>query len=299
MDQREFNQMMAVEVANKMGENYTVEVKEMEKGNGIIWHGLVIRKDVDVVAPVIYTDEEYSAYKDGECLCGCADSVVRKYEQFKMENGVGESLRDRLLNWEHVRDSIYPALVSASDNSEMLSGLLHTPYLDLAIIYMNRLKFPDGNTSTSKVTPDMLRIWGVSEDELKEAAMKNLRNDGFTVRGLMDVISSYFDEDEPFEPMEGSMQVNMYVLTNRDSMYGAAGMLLKDEIKKASAGNNLYIIPSSIHELLLLPDDGTVDKESLDHMVQEVNMNEVLPTERLSDHVYYYEYAENEIRMCA
>jgi len=76
-------------------------------------------------------------------------------------------------------------------------------------------------------------------------------------------------------------------------------MLLKDEIKKASAGNNLYIIPSSIHELLLLPDDGTVDRESLDQMVQEVNMNEVLPTERLSDHVYYYEYAENEIRMCA
>ena len=52
---------------------------------------------------------------------------------------------------------------------------------------------------------------------------------------------------------------------------------------------NFYILPYSIHEMLVLPDDGKISVDELKMMVTDINMTEVEPAERLTDSVYYYD----------
>ena len=84
---------------------------------------------------------------------------------------------------------------------------------------------------------------------------------------------------------------SMAVFTNRSRFYGAAGLLLLGMMEEYAKkmGSNLFLIPSSVHELILIPDDGRLPAKALNQMVKEVNREEVLPMDQLSGHVYYYD----------
>ncbi|MCD8300425.1 MAG: DUF5688 family protein [Clostridiales bacterium] len=84
----------------------------------------------------------------------------------------------------------------------------------------------------------------------------------------------------------------MLVLTNREKCYGDAGLLLgRDFFNEAMGGRNFYILPSSVHELILVPGERMADEYRLTQMVREVNRETVLNEEVLADHVYYYDMA--------
>ena len=91
----------------------------------------------------------------------------------------------------------------------------------------------------------------------------------------------------------------MYILTNRDKSYGAAGILNRELLKEFAEGRDFIILPSSVHESLFVPVDGETDQSVFDEMVREVNRNEVSVEEQLADHSYYYDAQAGEIRMCA
>jgi len=88
----------------------------------------------------------------------------------------------------------------------------------------------------------------------------------------------------------------MYCLCNKSGRFGAACMLLADVIKSAAKGMNCFIIPSSIHEVLILPDGGSITQEALDEMVSSVNLSEVSEDEILSEHAYYFDAEGGTIR---
>jgi hypothetical protein len=91
--------------------------------------------------------------------------------------------------------------------------------------------------------------------------------------------------------ISGENRVPMYVLTNRSHYYGAACMLYPKLLKCIGEGldSNFYVLPSSVHELIILQDLGMEDAATLMDMVKEVNATEVKEEEVLSDSVYYYD----------
>ena len=66
-------------------------------------------------------------------------------------------------------------------------------------------------------------------------------------------------------------EAGLYVLSNQDNMYGAAKLLCKSTLEKISNGKNFYILPSSVHETILVLETSKIDKKELDKMVCEVN----------------------------
>ena len=102
---------------------------------------------------------------------------------------------------------------------------------------------------------------------------------------------------EGAEEAMAALPVPMYILTNRDGRYGVAGILDKKLLRGLAdrEGMNLYLLPSSVHEFILLLDDGQQDAEALGQMVAEINQIQVLPEERLEDHAYYYDRKADEI----
>ena len=87
----------------------------------------------------------------------------------------------------------------------------------------------------------------------------------------------------------------MFIATVPDKNSGAGVLAYQDFMDQAAEkiGGDFYVIPSSIHEILLVPDNGEVQAEGLKEMVQEVNATEVSPEEKLSDNVYHYDSKEH------
>ncbi len=95
-------------------------------------------------------------------------------------------------------------------------------------------------------------------------------------------------------------EIPMKVLTNSKRSSGAVCILYPGVLEEVAAermGGDFYIIPSSVHEVILLPDDGRLLEENLKEMIFEVNRTKVDPEEVLSDNLYYYDAERKETRL--
>lgn len=133
----------------------------------------------------------------------------------------------------------------------------------------------------------IMEQWGISRTELDTRALENLVKD---VRIIQ-------DEDEV--PEAGTHLPEFCIMTKKDGLYGAAGILDERSLAghAAERGTDLYIIPSSIHEVLLLPATDAVDEKALNKMIRDMNQMFVTPEERLADYAYLYERTTRMIRI--
>ena len=203
----------------------------------------------------------------------------------------------RYAKWETARNSIYPLLVSPEHTlyQKGKGYLEYSSFLDLLVFYCVRMEHPAAGVSRMvTVESRALDEWGISRQEMEDAAMDNLEKEGYWIDNVQSVLQSFLGGDDACsEPLP------LYVMTNQAKVYGAAGFLMKEMISgfAKEKGRNLYIMPSSIHELLLYPDFGDVSPAELSGYVKGVNRTQVQPNDRLSDHVYYYDWQTDEIRI--
>lgn len=181
-----------------------------------------------------------------------------------------------ITRWDMMRGMVYPCLAPRGWKKPKSGRAVYRRFLDLSIYYIARAKNGDDMMSLFVDKP-LIDKWGIGMDTLDAQARENAKKDGYTIQDAAGTI-----EADPS---------HMYVLTNRYCLYGAAGMLDKTMLAQFAdeKGSDIYIIPSSVHELILLPAAGAGDKEILDRMVRDMNGIAVGPGERLADHTYLYE----------
>ena len=114
-----------------------------------------------------------------------------------------------------------------------------------------------------------------------------------TLRSMQEVLEGFgffFSSD--------SEQVPMYIFGNKDNFLGAVNILYPDELRKAGdrIGNDFYILPSSIHETILVPAGVDICPRDLKQIVESVNVEEVGEADRLSDSVYIYTRENGKVR---
>lgn len=219
-----------------------------------------------------------------------------------------------------MKSRITPVLINKKWNKEILKNAVYKEFLDFAVILrVLVLETPEGN-GTIRVNKDILNIWGVSESELWNTAFRNLNNERFIVEDFERVVEkilkesviagfampseSYMPENEPLkertglekqtdpekDSLMGGSGVFQYILTNSKRNHGAVGMLRTDLLQEVAEkeGCSLFILPSSIHEVLLLPDRGLLPAEMLKETVGSINQEYVEDEEKLSDNIYYF-----------
>ena len=134
---------------------------------------------------------------------------------------------------------------------------------------------------------------GLTGDELVNLAMDNsLRHDGYFTEPLLEVLG--------FEPPEGGEQENaVYVLTNRERFFGSSALCFSSVLKNSAdkAGGDCYIIPSSVHECLLIPAQSVAAPSALREMVYHINRTQLASSELLSDSIYFYSHKEGALRI--
>lgn len=201
---------------------------------------------------------------------------------------------DKIECYEEVKTKLVPSLLNRENNGSFLDMVPHRDLLDLAVIYRIDYGMNNGVRKMLTITNKILEILGVTEDELYRDAVQNtaLRYP-LKIRTLFDVLCGMMGDEES-ESTEG--EDDLYVATTPDGLLGARVLLYPDFFKQAAEklGGSFFVLPSSIHEVLLLQDNGKAVVEDLSAMVRQVNAAEVREKDQLSNHVYYYDAESDE-----
>lgn len=266
-----------------------VRIQDVTKNNGLVLHGLMIITGFSNIVPTIYLDGLFNDYENGESLEHVMIRIAQSYVEADSRTDIDA---DMVLDFDIVKSRIVPHLVSLEENAEKLLEIPYKTVNDLAaVFYIETNRSSDGVLKVC-ITNDLMEMYGVSEDELYDIAVKNLNT--FSVpcfKGVSELISKDIGLDIPKSKAE-----QIYVITNGDRINGSAQILNENLMEQVSIkfGGDFYIIPSSIHEVLAIP-VGNKSVEELEYMVREVNSTEVKKEDKLSDSVYAYDSINHEI----
>jgi hypothetical protein len=201
-------------------------------------------------------------------------------------------------DYGRIKERISGRLINTGKNEEMLKTVPHREFLDLSLVYS--VDYPNketGEVGSIKVTNEHAEMWNVDEEELFRQAKENMERHNGTV---MESLEKFFKEMTGNEMplVNGNERIPLYILTNKQKRNGAVEMMNDKALEEAFKvlGKDFMIIPSSIHEVLLLPvEEDRNYMGSLAEMVQQVNDKDLPLNEILSYHVYRYSHKTGRV----
>ena len=290
-------------VSDHFGDAYTVDETDCVKNNDTTYHGISLREKDSNIAPIIYLDELYQIYSNGESIQQIAESVI---DHFRIYVNVPDLNLDEIDNYEAVKKRLGVKLLNRSLNSSYIEKKVYVEYMDLIIVFFLEYEDMSIGRGIIGVTPDMLSMWDIDTETLLRDATENMnKNYPVEFTSLVDLLIreyKYRFEDENNIQREDIKDIveqltslstydrQLYVLTNESHNLGASTILYPDTLSKVGSALNtdFYLIPSSIHEIIIIPDNGNVNEEVMNNMIRTVNSEHLSPEEVLSDHLYRY-----------
>lgn len=290
MDFNVFVEKIVALLKEKMGEDYDIKVTKVVKNNDIHLTGIIMMKKSDSVSPTIYLEELYQEHCAGTDIQEIVDKIAELYEA---------QLRDIKLDmnffsdFKYVKSRIFHKIIHYEKNKKLLEDVPHFKWCDLAVVFYYAMEEEILGRASVLIHNNHLDMWGQSVDALYQIAQENMR------RSMPEMLVPMWELIDSITGgrSEGAEDIRLYVLTNRDKLYGASAMLYSDKISELAdkLQSNLLILPSSIHEVLLLPDDREKEYDFYRQMVEEVNTTQVEPEEILSYSLYRYDREKAEI----
>ena len=295
-----------LDIQRKLGSSFQVEVEEVTKNNDTKLKGLIIMGEETNMHPTIYMDGFYDRYRKGESLEEIEDRVLQIYQENRAEGKFDITI---FMEWKTMKDRVIYKLVSYDRNRELLKEVPHRKILDLTVVYEYFQGMADTGGASILIHNDHMEAWGVTEDELYAAAFRNtpeLMGYGFSSMKevMLEIMGSGTVELDRIESLPSREELEkdtfpMYVLTNHYKLHGAGCILYKNLLKEIAEKweCDICIIPSSIHETILIPMSTVGNCEEITQMVREVNRTQVMSEEVLSDHAYQFSRKTGKITM--
>ena len=202
-----------------------------------------------------------------------------------------------LMNYEIMKEKLSVEVISAEVNEELLAKVPHDRIEDLAVVYRFIMESNEDGRASILVNNDLIERMGVTHEQLRADALENSPEiRPVVIQGMNEVMKEMMGPEayEMFGIPDDTEEM-MFIATVPDKNSGAGVLAYQDFMDQAAEkiGGDFFILPSSIHEILLVPDDGQKGADELKAMVMDVNATQVSPEERLSDNVYHYDSKEH------
>ena len=278
---------------SRFGGDTYVEAQKVDKMNET-YDALTVRPEESTIGVNLNVNTLYEAYQTG----GDYDDIVLKAadKAYNALDNKPEIDVASISDYEQMKQKLSMEVVSAERNAELLENVPHKNIEDMAIVYRLVLDSSAEGRSSILVTNQMLESYGITAEQLHNDAMEiapEIRP--AVIQGMSEVLAEMMGVEQaevlgivpvPDEPI--------YVATVPDKMQGASVLAYQDFMDQAAEklGGDFFILPSSIHEILLVKDDGNFDRAALENMVKEVNATQVAPEDKLTDNVYHYDSQE-------
>lgn len=273
------------------------------KNNGMEKTGMILESDEYNIAPAIYLEEFFEQYQKGMSIDRIVNEILEFYEKVKVEEDYDVS---QLSLYENVKKKIAFKLVNTEKNQQMLKEVPHIPLLDLSIVFYILVDVDEKGSATIQIRNEHIENWNVNVEQLYKDAKLNVKClIPARLMCMQQVIEKLCDisKGEEKDLLKAKFPPEnkefMYILTNSIHQFGAAVLAYPNILEMASRiiGEDFYLLPSSIHEVILIPKSKSPDLKDLNEMINEVNETQVQEEEVLSDHAYYYEKNTHTLMM--
>lgn len=285
MNYEEFICRIQAEVKEKMGEKTQVERRRITKNNGVELEGITITEEGQKISPMVYLDEYYHIYEKGVPLPEITEDILRVYEQSR--KSIPET-PEFYTDYKKVKTRLVCKLVNYEKNRKQLSRVPYIRCMDLALVFYYAMEEKEIGRGTILVYNSHLNLWGITKEQLYETARKNTpRLLPYEFKEMWELL----EEDSLDGGEFANGELPMYVLSNRDHQFGSVNMIYDSVLAEVGQriGDDFYILPSSVHECIIIPVKTRATRDELRNMVWDINRTQVLPEEVLSDNVYFYE----------
>ena len=301
MEMNMFAEKVRAMAEKVLGNDYRAEIREVRKNNGVCKTGLVVLAKGSDIAPTVYLEDFLAAYEGGMLFGEVVSSVVCAcYRGMVKEKADMEFFR----HFEAVRDRICFRLVGREGNESLLEEIPHMDFLDLAICFYYSYHDDRIGRGSILIYNSHVEMWGTGTEELYELAKVNTpRLFPKVISTLPEIFSTQGEEgccDGMESPGQGdTWDIPMRILTNSSRVYGAAGILYPGALEEAAEkmGGDFYILPSSLHEVMLMPYGEMITEEYMKTMVSDINSTQVEPEEVLSNSLYCYDWRKKKVEL--
>lgn len=283
---KEFINNVINEIKLIVGDNATVEMKEVVKNNDVTLHGVIVKLPEESITPTLYLEN----YIDNEEM-NCREIAKEIISEIAKARTLSVSIKpEDILDFNKVKDRICLRLINKKNNRKMLETIPYVSFCDLAVV----LTINFNENMSTKINQEILDKWNKTIEELISLAKENTKRIfPVSITNMNEIMAEIADVSvELFEAMTGISNdfPKQYVLTNKSKINGAT-CLFYDEVLEEFANkinSDFIVIPSSIHEVILQPLLPELTLKEVTEMVKEINESEVSEEEILSDHAYFY-----------
>ena len=298
-----FVEKLKSEVEKMCEEIQKVEIQRITGNNGIIHTAMNITERGGKVSPVVHLNSYYENYKEGHMsVKRAAEEIYAIFKNYEIPSFVNAALDD----FESIKNKVVYQLVDYSRNIDMLKDMPHICYCDLAVVFYLILENNESGQATVMIHNKHIKVWHVDVNTLYELAGINTpkllpANIKSMAEVMKEIAKEHMGNEWGNAFFEGLLDdpkfLPQYVLTNCQGIKGAAAVLYKGVLKTFAdkIGSDLFILPSSVHEVILVPYEDSMNVIELEAIVKAINLSEVPDEDVLSDHVYLYNRKTDQV----
>lgn len=267
-----------------------VTIVPLEKNNGVLFHGVSLHRLNDPAAPLLYAEDYYGLHEKGidveSTLRFMASEYVSARDEIKIRNNID-------LSYDHIKDRLFLSVINAEKNHALLENIPHQKLEDLAVTYRYLVYNDGGPFASMQIDNRFLKRWNIDQGQLHEQAVQSMeklfQSDFCSLNQKIFGIIGIF-------PLETPADRNLFVLSNQYGYYGAAYISCPNVLQEIGEkiGGDFLILPSSLHELIVVKETEDINVADLIDTVKAVNRTEVSEADFLSDNIYRYD-SQNQI----
>ena len=280
-------------------EEYKASINHVIKNNSVELDGICLHRAGDTLSPTVYLNHFYEEYLEGRPLHSILSEIAATLSSEVPELEVNTSLYD---NYDAIRHQIIFRLVNYERNEELLTSCPYLPFCDLAITFRWLVHSDSSGIASALITNKEMELWNITLEELYQTASLNTRRlFPATIQPIQQLLSEYLDKDADIQELldQTPDELQLFILSNEPRINGSTSMIydgiLADFAKKIK--KDLYILPSSIHEVLLMPATKEIEEQALLNLVRDADRTVVGLPDILSDSIYRFDSKHNRIIM--
>ncbi|MGN1156732.1 MAG: DUF5688 family protein [Agathobacter sp.] len=290
MQYEAFKKLVIEQLHSHFQESKKIMIQTITKNNGIKLDGLVILDREFNIAPTIYLNYYFQKFQKGTSFSEVFQELLNNYDENRPISSINVTF---FTDFEKVQHRIVYKIINQSKNKELLKTVPNFNFLDLSIVFYCLVHTDENGNASILINNQHMARWNTSPEQLMKLACENTpRLLEYELKSMESILS---------EEMNVTPQnlYPMFVLTNSFRLNGACCILYKNLLRQISEqmGCDFFILPSSIHEVILLPANDISAITDLSAMVKEINASEVSEEDILSDHAYYYSRTNDCVSM--
>ena len=293
MDFEEFkNELMELvtqELDNRGIENISLKFSDINSPDGMNERMIVSVGD-SKMSMAFRLKEIFRDIENGEEMDCAVNRICNTIkESISVIETQEEGVKAFITDYEQVKDNTYLRLVPG--DSPILNDAPHKKIEDMALVVsINLVDFSDEHgRSVVVVTKPLMEMYGIDEKQLFEEAERNsLKSEPLVLTPLGEMIKNLIQAENLPDPADEG--IIAYIASNKSGFHGASVISYPDFCKEAAEtmGGSFFLIPSSVHEFILIKDDGTPKAKDLNRMIKNVNETVLEPRDFLSNQCYHY-----------